>query len=476
MGVGSGIPIRPVEDNSCSYAEDYFSTAVEDSSVYTSYPSQTDSFEICEEPEATRSFDDLRTIFEEGASHPMGSDERWDAVSALFEAFVLADQRGDRELASTIEGHIRNLGYTIHMTFEQGPDHSGPRRLTYNISGPLLPPQETLPPPPEAPPQPADAPPPAQRHRPRRREQVATEEQPPPADNPPDPTPEPEAPTQAEVTMETIMSYFPAYESPYTQERVTQEDQQARQEEELAGLETDAPPDPGRLVDTEAARLSAIEVAFGIDFESPLSLNDQFQQQRDIGAEIQESLAATSPDPSAEPRVYDFVRTANGDYIYRDPDGRNEVIIHPDGRMEDRTNVPLSLDVIAYIFGYDNPPLPLYMYHEIEDATSEARQRMADETDMSYTREALDGLSVELSQIIERHQEWSLAQQHDFLFRRWDECREDSVGNEARTTIIEFIRAHYPQGSCLEFTEDEIVAMNERQMTESMTFSPYDYA
>ena len=82
-------------------------------------------------------------------------------------------------------------------------------------------------------------------------------------------------------------------------------------------------------------------------------------------------------------------------------------------------------------------------------------------------------LHQELLEIINRHDDWSPAQQHDFLFRRWDECREDSVGNEARTSIEEFIRRQYPQGTSREISEKELRGFNERRVTENQSFCPY---
>jgi hypothetical protein len=225
-------------------------------------------------------------------------------------------------------------------------------------------------------------------------------------------------------------------------------------------------------------------------------------QPTPVYQETEDGFMVGMHDPSATfrsgpERRFRFERQENGDYIYRDPDGRNEIIIHPNGRMEDRTNLPppniyilgypvfgpppaspainpaSGLIAISITFPWDNPPLPHSMWSEIEESTRGVRRQVAENYDASVTRETLDGLSIELKQIIEKHTEWSLAHQHDFLFRRWDECREDSVGNEARTTIEEFIRQHYRQGGRLEFTEEEIRGFNERRRTESQSFCPY---
>jgi hypothetical protein len=165
--------------------------------------------------------------------------------------------------------------------------------------------------------------------------------------------------------------------------------------------------------------------------------------------------------------MYEFHRREDGSFIYQDPDGVNWVIIHADGRMEDSSTHGCG------ILPFQNPCIPHYMWREIEEATRDLRLQMAERYDRSVTREALDGLSQELKQIIDKHTEWSLVQQHDFLFRRWDECREDTVGNEARRIIEEFIRQHYPQGGHLEFTEEEIRRFNERRHPGSQSFNPY---
>jgi len=188
-------------------------------------------------------------------------------------------------------------------------------------------------------------------------------------------------------------------------------------------------------------------------------------------------------DEHLSEREYLFSRQANGDFIYRDPDRHNEIIIHPDGTMEDRTNIISRAEDIGLIYQvfnifsgnlpWDIPRIPHYMWSAAETATAETRQRLAEQYDNSVTREALDNLFQDLSDSIGRHPEWSLAQQHDFLFRRWDECREDSVGNEARTIILQYVLAHYPQGSPLEFTGEELRGFNDRRQTESQLFNPY---
>jgi hypothetical protein len=190
-----------------------------------------------------------------------------------------------------------------------------------------------------------------------------------------------------------------------------------------------------------------------------------------------------STEENFSEREYLFIRLENGDYIYRDPDLHNEIIIHPDGTMEDRTNIisrPADRGLLYPVFDlfsgnlpWDIPPIPHYMWSAAEAATAETRQRIAEITDMANVNQALEGLHQELMGIIKRHPEWSLVEQHDFLFRRWDECREDSVGNEARTAIEEFIRQHYPQGGRLKFTEEEIREFNGHRATEGMSFCPY---
>lgn len=182
-------------------------------------------------------------------------------------------------------------------------------------------------------------------------------------------------------------------------------------------------------------------------------------------------------------RRYHFQRQTDGSYIYRDPDGRNWIVIRPDGRMEDGQNlfrdaedrglIYSVFDIFSWDLPWDRPAIPHYMWREVEEATDKIRLQMAEVYDASVTREALDNLSAELLRIIKSHKTWPLTVQHDFLFRRWDECREDTVGNEARTTIEEFIRQHYPQGGRVEFTEEEIRGFNERRRTESESFCPY---
>jgi hypothetical protein len=258
MNSGGDASVRQIANNSSSFTGDSFSSPVADSSAYFSYPSQADSFAVGEGPtpydvsggsslagffvspktpvnvpyEVARTLMNfagqsshneeymillgrlvygqhqqllgvLRATFEIGASYPPGSDERWSAVSTLFSAFVLADQHGDQEVTSWIDEYIRDLGYAVYITFEQGPDHSGPKTLTYNISGPVLPLREAEPPPQEQPPQPPDATPPVRRQRPMRREQVAAEEQPP---RPPDQTSEAQAMPPVELQTATEQS------------------------------------------------------------------------------------------------------------------------------------------------------------------------------------------------------------------------------------------------------------------------------
>ena len=173
-------------------------------------------------------------------------------------------------------------------------------------------------------------------------------------------------------------------------------------------------------------------------------------------------------------REFRFRREENGDYVYRDPDGRNSVIIHPNGRVEYQTSrIAVNGTSGSFVPPWEDPNLSPYISGQIREAIAPVVRQIAEQYDSSVTREALDNLSQELLEIIERHSEWSLAQQRDFLFRRWDECREDSVGNEARTTIEEFIRRHYPQGTPREITEEELRSFNERRQTESQSFSPY---
>ncbi len=181
-----------------------------------------------------------------------------------------------------------------------------------------------------------------------------------------------------------------------------------------------------------------------------------------VGMHDPSVISSSSPE-----RRYEFHRQEDGSFIYRDTGGENWIIIHADGRMEDNNHQFCGL------LPFETPCIPHYMWSEIEQATREVRRQMAERYDRSVTREALDNLSQELSQIIEKHTEWSLSQQHDFLFRRWDECREDSVGNEARTSIEEFIREQYPQGTPREITEEELRSFNERCQTESQLFNPY---
>jgi len=191
-----------------------------------------------------------------------------------------------------------------------------------------------------------------------------------------------------------------------------------------------------------------------------------------IYQETADGFAVGMHDPSvisssAPERMYEFHHQGDGSYIYRDPDGVNWVIIHADGRMDDNSRDGCG------ILPFQNPCIPHYIWSEIEQATREVRRQMAERYDNSITREALDNLFQDLSDSIGRHPEWSLVQQHDFLFRRWDECREDSVGNEARTIILQYILEHYPQGSPLEFTVKELRGFNERRQTESQLFYPY---
>jgi hypothetical protein len=160
--------------------------------------------------------------------------------------------------------------------------------------------------------------------------------------------------------------------------------------------------------------------------------------------------------------------------VYRDPDGRNSVIIHPNGRVEYQTSrIAVNGTSGNFVPPWEDPNLSPYLSAVIREAIAPVVRQISEQYDNSVTRETLDNLSQELSDIIERHGEWSLAQQHDFLFRRWDECREDSVGNEARATIERYIRENYPQGTNREFTEEELRNFNERRQTEAMSFCPY---
>jgi hypothetical protein len=197
-----------------------------------------------------------------------------------------------------------------------------------------------------------------------------------------------------------------------------------------------------------------------------------------VGMHDPSTIGGNSPE-----RRYQFRRQEDGSYIYRDHDRRNWILIHPDGRMEVGQNlfkdtedlglIYRVLDLFSGDLPWDRPEIPHYQWREMEDSTRDVRRQMAEQFDASVTREALDGLSLELKRIIDKHSDWSLAQQHDFLFRRWDECREDSVGNEARTTIEEYIRRNYPQGTPREITAEELRDFNDRRQTESQSFCPY---
>ncbi|MBI5698756.1 hypothetical protein HZC35_00410 [Candidatus Saganbacteria bacterium] len=211
-------------------------------------------------------------------------------------------------------------------------------------------------------------------------------------------------------------------------------------------------------------------------------------QPTPVYQETEDGFVVGMHDPSESSRSgperrYHFERQADGSYIYRNADGRNFIVIRPDGRMESGQNLiqePVDTGLVyrvqdfsSYQLPWDQPPLPQYMWREVEEPTREVRVRLAEQTDMANVNAALSGLHQELLKIIERHHDWSLDQQHDFLFRRWDECREDSVGNEARTSIEEFIRLNYLQGTPKEITEAELRAFNDRRRTESQSFCPY---
>lgn len=58
------------------------------------------------------------------------------------------------------------------------------------------------------------------------------------------------------------------------------------------------------------------------------------------------------------------------------------------------------------------------------------------------------------------------------MFRLWDGCSEDDIGEATRRSIIAFIRERMPQGSETGFTSGEIAAMNGRRQS-TAPFAPY---
>jgi len=58
------------------------------------------------------------------------------------------------------------------------------------------------------------------------------------------------------------------------------------------------------------------------------------------------------------------------------------------------------------------------------------------------------------------------------LFELWDECDDTPLGEEARVTIVEFVREQLPRGSLLAFSVDELQLLN-RVRQSVARFEPY---
>jgi hypothetical protein len=131
--------------------------------------------------------------------------------------------------------------------------------------------------------------------------------------------------------------------------------------------------------------------------------------------------------------------------------------MHEDGRMESGQNLiqePVDMglvyrvqDVTAGALPWDRPPLPHYMWEEVERSTVEVRRQIAEEHDNSVMREGLDGLFEDLSETMARHPEWLLPEQQAYLLGRWVECDRTERGMEARRIIERYIRENYPEMS-----------------------------
>jgi hypothetical protein len=153
-------------------------------------------------------------------------------------------------------------------------------------------------------------------------------------------------------------------------------------------------------------------------------------------------------------REYRFRRQENGDLVCV-IDSHNKIIIQPDGSLkEDFSYFPRPQDAgllypVVNIFNLElDPPHTSYsMYREAEEATRPFRRQLTEQYDNSVMREALDGLFQDLSDTIARHPEWSLPEQRDYLFRRWDECDRTEKGREARRIIERYISENYPEMS-----------------------------
>ena len=57
------------------------------------------------------------------------------------------------------------------------------------------------------------------------------------------------------------------------------------------------------------------------------------------------------------------------------------------------------------------------------------------------------------------------------IFRLWDECEEDEVGNEARDAIVAFVQEHLPAGP-RGYGDEELSALN-RERSSRAPFRPY---
>ncbi|MCG8423466.1 MAG: hypothetical protein MJE77_36665 [Proteobacteria bacterium] len=131
-------------------------------------------------------------------------------------------------------------------------------------------------------------------------------------------------------------------------------------------------------------------------------------------------------------------------------------------------------DAIARAAGQD----PYYhRKKQFLDRTREERSVLASTERTRSIDRSRDFLSSYLIEIWS-HKEWSMATRRRILFELWDECAETgsdqmvAAGQQARKTIVAFIRLKLPSGTAHAYTDKELGEFNRKRQSKRR-FDPY---
>ena len=167
------------------------------------------------------------------------------------------------------------------------------------------------------------------------------------------------------------------------------------------------------------------------------------------------------------------------EYAHNPNDFQNEEIYgNKKGRYGDHRSEPLATPGVAIVFDATDA----YSRAMGRDPYSSAKRKLLNETrEYRIARQTLAAKrnNLKAQRSLKRHatkiakdESRTPAIRRSILFDLWDECSNEKSGEQARQMIVLVINQHFPPGTSLAFSDEELVRLNRRKESRG-AFTPY---